>query len=239
MARGAWLTPNTPSTGFICRRLLIPNGIDFLAIVTGALLDLTYSFNFEQFDTLTPEQTAEYFRTMLEDFTFDSDGGCRMVGEIIPYAGPTSPNENWLVCDGRSLLRADYPELFAVISNRYGVPDGTHFNIPNLGSRTIVGVGQGIGLTERMLADTGGQEDEQLLIDNLPSHNHSDNGHTHGEGVATPTVINGGLEAPAESAFPGFGLTNTGYADISYTGGDVPFDNMPPWIALNYLIVAR
>jgi microcystin-dependent protein len=36
-----------------------------------------------------------------------------------------------LLCDGSSVLRADYPELFDVIGTIYGNVDSTHFNLPD------------------------------------------------------------------------------------------------------------
>ena len=35
-------------------------------------------------------------------------------------------------CDGSSLLRTEYPDLFAVIGVTYGNADGTHFNLPDM-----------------------------------------------------------------------------------------------------------
>jgi microcystin-dependent protein len=35
-------------------------------------------------------------------------------------------------CDGTSLLTVSYPDLYAVIGDRWGTPDGTHFNLPDM-----------------------------------------------------------------------------------------------------------
>ena len=53
------------------------------------------------------------------------------IASILPYGGATSP-QGWLLCQGQSLLRTDYPELFAVIGTSFGSVDSTHFNIPDL-----------------------------------------------------------------------------------------------------------
>ncbi len=47
----------------------------------------------------------------------------------------------WALCDGRSLSRTTYPELFAKISTLYGSVDSTHFNIPDMRDRFIIGGG--------------------------------------------------------------------------------------------------
>lgn len=64
-------------------------------------------------------------------------------GVINPFAGTVAPS-NWLLCDGASLLRTDYPRLFAVIGTTFGAADGTHFNVPDLRSRAPIGVGTGV-----------------------------------------------------------------------------------------------
>ena len=52
------------------------------------------------------------------------------VGEIIDSGSDTAPL-GYLPCDGRSLLRSEYPELFKAIGTKYGAVDAQHFNLPN------------------------------------------------------------------------------------------------------------
>lgn len=59
-------------------------------------------------------------------------------GSIVPYAGNTVP-AGYLVCDGASLLRAEYPGLFTAIGTLWGTADGTHFNIPDFQRRFLQG----------------------------------------------------------------------------------------------------
>jgi microcystin-dependent protein len=206
----AWLTPDTPASGFICRRLLIPNSVEFLAIVKGALLPLIYTRNFESFGTLTPAQTAAYFQDMFADFSRATDRTCRMIGELIPYAGSTLPDPNWLFCDGASLLRADYPDLFAVVGTAYGAVDGSHFNLPDMRGRTALGSGTGSGLSTRVLGDSFGEEAHTLTIAELAAHTHTDSGHTHVEGTAAPAVGAAIVGVPIPSAVPAAGVTGSG-----------------------------
>lgn len=234
----AWLTPDTPASGFICRRLLIPTAVEFLAIVKGALLPLTYSNNFEPFGSLTPDETAAYFQDMFADFSRASDRTCRMIGEIICYAGITSPTTDWLLCDGGSLLRADFPDLFTVIGTVYGAADSTHFSVPDLRGRSVVGVGTGSGLTARALGDSFGEETHVLTVSELAAHTHTDAGHTHVEGTATAAIGAAIVGVPVPSAVPSIGVTGTGNAAISTDGADVAHNNIQPSLALNFFIVA-
>lgn len=96
------------------------------------------------------------------------------VGEIKPYAGSTSPNANWMICDGRLVGRTNYAALFNIIGTTYGAGDGsTNFQIPDLRGRTAVGAGLGTGLTDRVLGGSHGAEDHVLSTAQLPSHTHA------------------------------------------------------------------
>jgi len=233
----AWLTPDAPTATFTCRRLLIPGGDDWLAIVTGALNELIYARNFEAFGAYTPEQTASLFNDMFDDFCFDVDPGCRMIGEIVCLAFTPTPAANWLPADGRSLVRADYPDLFAAIGTTFGAADGTHFNIPDLQGRVIVGTGSGSGLTPRSEGDSFGEETHTLTVTETPSHSHTDIGHTHGESAAAPNVTTIGAGAPQPTAVPAVSVTGSGNANLTNTGGDGAHNNMQPSLALSYFIV--
>jgi hypothetical protein len=137
-----------------CRALFIPDDVQWLALVAGALLPLIYPYNFEPFGTATPAETAAEFQTMFDLFSFNQ-GVCRVIGEIITLAGSTNPNPgNWLPCDGASLLRASYPDLFAAIGVVYGSADGAHFTLPDLRGRVSLGTGTGAGLSAYALGDT-------------------------------------------------------------------------------------
>ncbi len=237
MPVNAWLTPNA-AAGFICRRLLIPAGIDWLAIVTGALNELIYDYNFEEYGDQTVQQTVDAFKIMFDQFCLDKDQECRMIGEIITFASDVSPNSNWLTCDGSSLVRADYPDLFAVIGSTFGSVDGTHFSLPDLAGRVPLGDGTGSGLTPRALGDSFGEETHVLTTSELASHTHTDVGHTHIEGTAAPSAILVGVGAPVPSALPSAGVTGSGSASLTNTGSDSPHNNMQPGLALHFFIVA-
>jgi microcystin-dependent protein len=58
------------------------------------------------------------------------------VGSILHWPTETVPT-GYLECNGSSLLRANYTELYAVIGTLYGAADGTHFNIPDYRGRFL------------------------------------------------------------------------------------------------------
>lgn len=61
------------------------------------------------------------------------------VGSIIMWPAPSAPT-GWMVCDGSSISRSTYKELWNSIRETYGSGDGfTTFNIPNLSNTFIKG----------------------------------------------------------------------------------------------------
>lgn len=66
-------------------------------------------------------------------------------GVVSAFAG-RSPPEGWLVCDGQSLLRQAYPDLYAVIGTQYGSAGTTHFSVPDLRGEFIRGFDDGRGV---------------------------------------------------------------------------------------------
>lgn len=57
-----------------------------------------------------------------------------IVGAIQLWPSTIAPDRSdWLICDGRQLVRAKYRLLFNLLSTTWGAGDGsTTFNIPNL-----------------------------------------------------------------------------------------------------------
>lgn len=68
--------------------------------------------------------------------------GAAPVGTIVPFAGPISgdvdlqwlKDQGWLYCDGRSLAKRDYIDLFLVLGSSYG-GDLNNFNLPDFRGR--------------------------------------------------------------------------------------------------------
>ena len=87
------------------------------------------------------------------------------VASIISYAGSSSPN-GWLICNGSSVSRTTYSDLFNVIGITYGEGDGsTTFTLPDLINKVIRG-----GVPGNIVS---GQDTIFINTSNLPSHNHT------------------------------------------------------------------
>jgi microcystin-dependent protein len=70
----------------------------------------------------------------------DQTGFVMPVGSILSFAGENAP-EGWLLCNGDSISRLKYIDLFSVIGTAWGQGDGvTTFNLPDLRGRFLRGV---------------------------------------------------------------------------------------------------
>ncbi len=61
-------------------------------------------------------------------------------GTIIPWSAPVDKiQEGYLLCDGQSISRENFSDLYSVIGTTYGSDDTSTFKVPDLRGRTIVG----------------------------------------------------------------------------------------------------
>jgi microcystin-dependent protein len=104
----------------------------------------------------------------------------------------------------------------------WAICDGTR-TTPDLRGRFILGQGQGSNLTNRSLGDISGQENVTLNLNQIPAH-----AHTYSIPVSGTTV---GDERPRVDVYSTSTVTFT--API---GGGLPFDNMPPYYVLTYIM---
>jgi hypothetical protein len=63
-----WLTPDSIPEGGVCRPLFIPADGTWLALVSGALTELTKSYNWEKFGALTVEETIAQMQTIVDNY---------------------------------------------------------------------------------------------------------------------------------------------------------------------------
>lgn len=185
-------------------------------------------------------------------------GGLVPVGALVDYAGDGDPAPNWLLCDGRSLLRTDYPTLFAVIGTTYGSADATHFTLPDYRGRVAVGpddMGTAQGTANRLTAnDTRGAAagEEKHLNTSAESgteaHNHtiSPNPHDHvlqesaSTGAAAPPAKGGGIVTDNGGGGTGAPIKLTSLTINNAAGSDAStaHNNMQPFQVANKIIRA-
>jgi microcystin-dependent protein len=136
--------------------------------------------------------------------------------EIAMCAGTSIPS-GWLECNGASLLRATYPDLFAAFGTTFGSADGSHFNLPDMRGRCPYGATSSLGTT-------GGEKTHQLSIAEMPAHTHS---------PVTETNLNCYVGGGAT-----FRYMYQGTKSSSSTGGGTAHNNLHPYIAMKWIVRA-
>jgi len=155
---------------------------------------------------------------------------------ITAFAGGSAPT-GWLFCNGQEISRSTYSDLFDLIGVTFGGGDGsTTFNVPDLRDRFALGARTiGSSDTERVsnydtdLGDAGGADDHQLTVNEMPSHKHELSvRRTDGSQDAGANSVEGRDTASGPETISDGAMRDT--------GGDQPHNNMPPFLALNYII---
>ena len=146
------------------------------------------------------------------------------IGAIEAFAG-SNPPSGWLICDGKTISKDTYPELFAVIGYTYG-GSGYAFQVPNLRGQVVVGYkSDDSGFNS--LGKTGGEKTHRLTEAEMPSHKHAQyvTANSGGSGIRKDHVSDGsGMQSYPQGV-------STGYA-----GGNGDHNNLQPYTVLNYII---
>jgi len=161
------------------------------------------------------------------------------IGTMLMHGGTSTPS-GFLLCDGASVLVADYPDLFAAIGYAWG-GGGANFSVPDMAQRGPYGPGGG-----RSVADTDGAEavdishthttgSHALTIAEMPIHSHPA---VAGNFVITAgSSITGGGDARGSNPNTGTaGSGNTHNHGITGSGGSGTQDVLNPIAVVNFII---
>ena len=163
----------------------------------------------------------------------------KIAGEII-CVDLTSAPTGYLNCDGSSVDKNDYPELFEAIGYRHG-GSGDNFNLPDLRGRFILGSKTG----SHAIGSTGGSETKTLNIGHMPKHKHdvtTSNKDTDTTYNLSRSEI--GISLPNPNGYPNYEFTLSANPQTqtsitiseSYKGSGNAFNIMNPYLTLNYFI---
>jgi len=133
-----------------------------------------------------------------------------MVGAIFPFAGSVIP-EGFLLCDGRTVSRETYGNLFYEIGTTYGAGDGrTTFNLPDMLNRVAVCNASGLSQGTK-----GGEESHVLTVLELPTHSHTIPSHGHGNDIQATTPVLSHTVGQAVFKYDTYGGSNDGTVSSS------------------------
>ncbi|WP_411827053.1 phage tail protein [Luteolibacter sp. AS25] len=173
------------------------------------------------------------------------------IAQITMFGGNFAP-KGWAFCDGQLLAISSNTALFSLIGITYGGDGQTTFALPDLRGRMPMHPGIGPGLSAKRLGERGGAEETYLNVANMPSH-------THSAVVTTDLTLRASDDAGSSDTPAGSVPANTGedvYGSLSNTpvnmqagaiggtvivqnmnaGGNMPFNNLPPYECVNFII---
>ena len=199
----------TLTTNYSLKKPLVNNATD--ADLWGGQLN-------ENLDTLDTELKAVSDKADTNEADISAletkvDANLMPPGAVQAYAGEIIP-AGWLECDGASVDRTTYADLFAAIGTLYGAADGNSFNVPDLRGEFIRGHDAGRGVDPDSARAVGSLQDSLV------------GPHTH------PTSYVGAHLGPG---YPGF----DGNWDARATGNTETNDGAetrPRNVAMKYII---
>ena len=152
-------------------------------------------------------------------------------GGIIQFAGDGAP-DGWFICDGQRVDGSVYKDLYRVIGTKYTPRDlnpprmDLEFCLPDIRGRVIVGHDTRAALvsTSNVLGSIGGEENHQLTVAELASHQHAF--------LATTEYVQGITTGGANCS----AVHNRVNQDTELTGGNKSHNNMQPYYVLNHII---
>src|SRR5215471_17078333 len=165
------------------------------------------------------------------------------VAEIRIFTGSFAP-KGWALCDGQLMPISQNTALFSLLGTTYGGDGKSNFALPNLQGCTPMQAGQGPGLSVRILGEQAGEQTVTLLQTEMPAHSH---------GAQATTDTSNPQASPANNAWAsgqkGFGNVYTpsvpasnrqmNQLGTSVAGGNLPHNNMPPFLGLMFIIALQ
>ena len=159
------------------------------------------------------------------------------IGDVKIFAGDayTAPPYGYLLCNGATVSRTGvYADLFAVIGTKYGAGNGsTTFKLPDTSSIFVLGAsGETPGSTScgnqtcaLQRGATGGVYAHQLTVGELATHQHE----------LDYIRVNAAAGSGTAVGYPYGSGTHWGVG-VGNTGSGQAHNNMPPYVAMYYII---
>ena len=149
--------------------------------------------------------------------------------------------KGWAFCDGQLLPISQNTALFSLLGTTYGGDGKSTFALPDLQGRAPLQPGQGQGLSLYDLGETGGEETITLLVSEIPAHSHTlfAQALVGNDNIPTGNDLSRSSGPSVYLPPAGAPLTPMAPSALSPAGGDLPHNNMQPYLTLNFCIAMQ
>jgi len=160
------------------------------------------------------------------------------------FAGNFAPR-GFMYCNGQLLSINSNTALFSLLGTTYGGDGQTTFALPNLNGRYPIGAGNSNTGKSYALGEMAGTTQTTIMSQNLPSFvsqlkvaNSNSNSSTPSasSSIAITGIPNGREFTAVPNFVDGDPDTVINPKSVSFSGQNLPIDNMPPYLGLNYII---
>ena len=163
------------------------------------------------------------------------------VAEIRVFGFNFAPT-GWAQCNGQLLPISQNTALFSLLGTFYGGDGKSTFALPNLQGMAAIHQGQGPGLSEYFLGQSGGTEAVTVLESEMPAHAHSvmGTGSNSTTGIPSATVVLArAVGGNAYQNVPFIPTTQMAFQALAPNGGSLPHNNMMPYLVVEFCIAMQ
>ena len=149
--------------------------------------------------------------------------------------------KGWAWCNGQLLPISQNTALFSLLGTFYGGDGKSTFALPDLQGSAPLHAGQGPGLSQRFLGESGGSDTVTLLESEIPAHNHAlranpADGDLNAAQPERALARSSGGPAYTAATSP---VVQLGPQSLAPAGGDQPHNNMQPYLTLYFNIALQ
>jgi len=163
----------------------------------------------------------------------------KFVAEIRIFPFQFAPT-GWAFCNGQLLPISQNTALFSLLGTTYGGDGKSTFALPDMQGNAALHAGQGQGLSQYVLGQTGGSQVVTLLQSEMPAHNHAL------QGTAGIGTQNSPTDRLFSRPFGGGSVYRTVAPNsqmapeaVAVAGGGLPHNNMMPYLTMNFCIALQ
>jgi microcystin-dependent protein len=150
--------------------------------------------------------------------------------------------KGWAWCDGQLMPLSQNTALFSLLGTFYGGNGKSNFALPDLQGASPMNQGQGQGLADYFLGQTGGEETHTLIESEMPAHSHGLMAANFPADVQAPDSTKALARSTGGNAYQ----NNTSSNLVPMNGGalppagsSLPHNNLMPYLTLYFCIALQ